>query len=487
MKLFFVVLLISCSTIAQNFEVNIHELSEKSYERTLTLKEIDSIISICPDIAKYPQLLFYKSRIYDDKDNIPLAINTLLEAKRYVAEDTLAFYVLTNLGIDYQLTRDYKNARTTFNDLIKVSEKLNDTVELDAAREKLLYLNLEAELPNAPEAYESYLLNKDYGDDYCSKLYTLTLIAENYNIKKQYRKATNLFRKVNVDVPRLDVQDCSCSIQLYYELKAEIALYNKAYTKTIKTLDSIPYDKIKYPCEKVVTYKHYKNAHEQLGNKELALLYNDTIVAILDESLQEIKDSNAVNVTKNEENRLQASRKISTLSVLIIALASALLIIALLLIYSKRARLKLQSSLHFYKDKYNDLWTNYQLSNKQLEKLKEELIRQTQETNEDGKELNNLLKDLSIHLSTNKDDEHKHINVLKENFINSLQREAPFLNNQEQLICFFLNLNIPQRKIGELLNRTEKSIESYKYRINTKVKRHQNTTIDELIESLKIK
>ena len=157
------------------------------------------------------------------------------------------------------------------------------------------------------------------------------------------------------------------------------------------------------------------------------------------------------------------------------------LLILIVLLVSKKANKNLQSTLHFYKEKYNSLWANYQLSTKQLENLRQELIKQNKQGNS---ELNSVLKDLSIHFNTNKDDEHKHINIAKENFINKLTEKANYLNDTEKLICFFINLNLSHQKIASLIGKTEKSIDSYKYRINAKVKKQNNITVDELFGSL---
>ena len=71
--------------------------------------------------------------------------------------------------------------------------------------------------------------------------------------------------------------------------------------------------------------------------------------------------------------------------------------LVILLIYSRKTRFKLKRKLFFYKEKYNSLWANYQLSTKQLENLRQELIKQNKQGNS---ELNSVLKDLSIHFNT---------------------------------------------------------------------------------------
>jgi hypothetical protein len=60
--------------------------------------------------------------------------------------------------------------------------------------------------------------------------------------------------------------------------------------------------------------------------------------------------------------------------------------------------------------------------------------------------------------------------MLRGAFIYALKEKELYSSNQEHLICFFINLNLPHKKIGKLLNKTEKSIDSYKYRVNRKVK-----------------
>jgi DNA-binding CsgD family transcriptional regulator len=66
-----------------------------------------------------------------------------------------------------------------------------------------------------------------------------------------------------------------------------------------------------------------------------------------------------------------------------------------------------------------------------------------------------------------------------------LAEKAPYLSEREKLVCFFLSLNLSHKKIAALLNKTEKSIDSYKYRINQKVKNNTGKTLRELLDVIK--
>lgn len=482
MKALFFFLFITCFATAQNFDDTIlEELKIKHDNFTLTLSEINEVIRKCPDISKYPKLLFFKATIYENKENFPLAIKTLLECMRYAKKYQLKYTLLNNLGLDYGLINENKLSRKAFEEVLVLAKNENNNRDIHYAHENLLILDIETSVPNALKTYESYFLNRKYGDEHCLELETLITIVQYYVNANKYDKAETLLEKTTVDLTQISNDTCAYPIKLYYEVKADIAINNKNYNKAVAYLNETPLDKIGNDYERIETYKRYKIAYKFLGNTTKALQYNDTIVALLTANLREFNVTNSLDGIKALENETQKSRKISILNIWLIVAGVTVLGIVLLLLYSKIARHKLQATVSFTQNEYNNLWANYQLSNTQLGKLKEELLKQANSGT--SNELNTLLKEVSVHLKTNNDDEHKHINMLKDNFINALKEKAPYLSNQEHLICFFINLNLPHKKIAELLNKTEKSIDSYKYRVNAKVKQQENITLNQLFNT----
>ena len=72
---------------------------------------------------------------------------------------------------------------------------------------------------------------------------------------------------------------------------------------------------------------------------------------------------------------------------------------------------------------------------------------------------------IKLHINSNIEEDHKHFDILKNTFFKTLNKNTSYLNDIEKLICFYLKLELSHKKIAELLNKSEKSINSYKYRI----------------------
>lgn len=272
-----------------------------------------------------------------------------------------------------------------------------------------------------------------------------------------YTKMMNLYDETNQPNKLQE----SLKKSLYYADSCNIVKYNiytyEEYDKILKKNKNI---KESFKINKIIgRLKNEYNSNENLGKLHLKN-YQDTVA-------KEEKEKEKIKTEKNVFGVL------SVIFILIVFLISILLFI-----YQKNNN-KLQQKTNFYTEKYNTLWSSHQLSLQQFKKLKEELLKQE----EAG--VKHLVKDISLHLSTNANDDHRYINTLKDNFIEVLQEKAPYLNSTELLICFFINLNLPHKEIGDLLNKSKKSIDSYKYRINAKIKQEQGLSTDKLFSSVR--
>lgn len=384
-------------------------------------------------------------RLYDYTTTISKLETAKVYARKSNNKEKLVDIVNAQLAFSLFDTKNYKESLQLIEKLYNKGFKYN-SVENKA---KLL-MQL---------AYIGYL-NKEYSKSELRYHQAIILMKKSApcHLPMIYTKLMSLYDKTN----QISKQKEAMQKSLYYAdsckiLKYSIYIYGE-YDKILKQNNEI---KESFRVNKILDSI---NAIYKLENN-LGKLH-------LEKQKQLVKDKEKV------------EEKVSLLNMLSSIFAFLIFLVLILLLISQKIRVKLKKSLGFYEEKYNDLWVNYQISTKQLKKLKEELSKQSKGGN---KELDSLLKDLSIHLKTDIKNEHEYINVLKDNFIKLLNKEAPYLNAQEQLICFFMSLQMSQKKIGELLNKTEKSIGSYKYRINNKIKEKHNMSIDGFIATLKLK
>lgn len=302
-------------------------------------------------------------------------------------------------------------------------------------------------------AYIAYL-NKQYHKSEATYQQAIALLKKSIpcDLPIIYTKMMNLYHETN----QLDKLQESLNKSLYYADSCNILKYS------------------------IYTYEEYDKILKKNNNIEESFRINKIINNLKEKydntaNLGQLHVKEHIDMLKeNDEKR----KKVSILSVLSFIFIFIILFVLLALFLSRKNKKKLEHKADFYTEKYNTLWSNHQLSIQQLEKLKEELLKQ-EET-----EATNLAKKISVHLNTNTNNDHQYINMLKDDFINALQEKAPYLTSKELLVCFFINLKLPHKEIAELLNRSKKSIDSYKYRINTKIKKQQGLSIDELINSV---
>ena len=230
-------------------------------------------------------------------------------------------------------------------------------------------------------------------------------------------------------------------------------------------------------------YKLYDKTYTGLGDQEKAKQYNDSIVSIQQGNIEVFNKSRVETVVEPEEEQNETTKKWGYFNYIIIFGVGALLVLGLRIFKSRKRQQQVEIDRSTYQDNYNSLWANYQLSNNQLLKMKEELIEQSKLRS--SAIIDALIRRVSLHLKTTSDSEHKHFNLSKESFITKLEQKAPYLNDAERLICYFINLKFSHKRIAELINRSEKSIDSYRYRINKKIHFHQKIDLLTLIKSLK--
>lgn len=443
------------------------------------MERLDSVIAICPNIEKYPELYYYRGMNAFDTDNFALGIYELNRVKEHVTDFDFKYEILNNLGILYAIQEDFKLAGETFKQSYDLAIENNDADKADYSYQSLMILELDNGNAAYLQIYEEYFLKKDFKGDRCAQIHTLAFLSDYYRVFEDFDKANRLIEE-NFD-GNYNYGKCAMDLMFIYGIKAEAALLKKEYAKSLIILDSIPHDQL-LAIDKLTTYKFYKEAHAGLNNEELVKIYTDSIVDTLKKNKQENNAINSKILSDLDSNEINFRDKISSLTLYLMIGIVILLIAIFLLWYYIRSKRKTQVESDYHKENYNMLWGNYQLSRNKLEVLKKELI--TQRPVENSTHYNNLINDINAHLDASADDPHRHLNMAENQFIIALKSRASYLSEKELNVCFFFKLNLSHRKIAEILNKTEKSIDAYKYRINKKVLKHEQIQLMELLQKI---
>lgn len=442
---------------------------------------IDSIVAAHPELQKHPRILLHRGIVYFDVENYALAIEQLLEAKNHVKEYDVHFNILTNLGSSYTLSEKHDLAIESYEASKKLAEQHNNKQDIDYAYENILIVKIEAGSFDAIKAYEQHFLAKNYGDDYCLKMENLGIIVDSYIEQNHYKSAEKLLQNTLIRTEL--ATDCFREKATYYESWAQVYLHNNNNKMALHYLDSVPLQQITVKRDKVNTYEAYKAVHKAMGNIELATAYGDSITQVFEKNFETLNQTNAEYVTENAKTNQTTLRNMKGLRHALMVLGVVVLLLLVWALISKKNRKRISGKLHRVEERYNQLWANHQLSMRQLEEIKTVLEMRAKHNGDIG--LSDCLKRVYLHLNTHGINENTLVNHIKNNVMQLLSEKAPFLSEQEKLVCFFLSLNLSHKKIGELLNKTEKSIDSYKYRVNQKVKTASNTTLSVLLNSIK--
>lgn len=127
------------------------------------------------------------------------------------------------------------------------------------------------------------------------------------------------------------------------------------------------------------------------------------------------------------------------------------------------------------KDDFLRLLGEYQLTNTQVIKIKNELRNELNE-NASGT-VSSFYSRIRGNLIVNKNNPKLFdMNEVREDFILKLKAQYPSFTHFELLICFYSKLDLTGQEIAELTNKTLRSIESHQYRIRKKI-RQSSTTV----------
>lgn len=466
---------------AQTPKAAIDSLVQKKDDFSLTLPYIDSVIVAHPELQKHPLLLYCKGGLFFDDENYALAIECYLAAKNNVKDYKIHFDILNNLGVSYDFSQQYDLAIKAYGESKKLAEQHQNKEDIDYAYENILITKIEVGDFEAIQEYERHFKAKDYGNDHCLKMENLGMVVTSYIEQKHYRLAEKLLQNTSIKTDTTD--DCPMVKAMYYENWAYIYLHKKNYAMALEYLDAVPLHEITIPRDKVETYEAYNAVYKQMGDSEQADKYSDSIANVFKKNLERLNRDNAAHVTHTALTQQEDKRLMKRLRLVLIYLGIGLVALLIWAFSSKKYRKRMRKQLQLADERYTHLWTTHQLSLGQLDEIKAELEKQASINDDVG--IGSVLKRIYLHLNTNGISEHKLVNHTKNNVLQLLAEKAPFLSEQEKLVCFFLSLNLSHKKIAALLKKTEKSIDSYKYRINQKVKNNTGKTLRKLLDIIK--
>lgn len=466
--------------LAQSTDSLLIAIEQQYQNKTLTVAHLDSLFGAHPKLATHPKALMVKFDVFFDKENYPLAIKTLLEAKEHAKEFQIRYDILNNLGISYGESGNLEEAIAVFSEAKRLAIAHGRQDEADNAHERILFEKIELGDSIAVNELKQMIISRNYFGDDCLKLQSLTFLSYHYLSTKQFTKINQLYDE---HAPKVNtINDCFCSKGVYYEDRATVALHKQNPKQALKYLDSLSL--INYPCDtdKISAYETYVKAFKQLGDYIQVSRYQDSITKIQEENMAYFNATNSLVVTKTTQEQWFNKKRIQQLSIVLGVGVGIGILLLLLLGRSSKARKKLNHLLGVNNKKFHDLWVDYQLSVKALEQIKDSL--KTRDKAQDAFGVSAVLKSIQLHLQANRDNPHQFIDATKDDFVIKLEQKAPFLNDKERLLCFFFSLGFSHKKIAELLHKTERSIDSSKYRINQKLKQHLDTDIDTICKKM---
>lgn len=450
---------------SQDFDQTFKDVKEKFENYTLTLNELDSVISFCPNINEYPRLLFYKGELYFDMENYPLHIKYLSDLNEHIEEYDFKYDILNNLGLSYGLIEKFDLSRKYHQESYELAKKNKDSLLMNKAYENILLLNIENGSGTVEDIleYEKFFLSKNYKDNYCEKLESFSIILEYYLLSKNYEKADAFFNKVSVGNHK-KYESCSQLIlNEVYAHKAVIEIHKKNYKLGLTYLDTIPLYKIKLDADKLVAYELYKKTHDLVGNQEIANKYNDSIITILQKNITRINNSNIDVYSTLDKNINSAENKISGFKIILyITITLFIGIVIFFLIKNKRQKkreIKLTSELILNKGEYNKTLQNNINFKKEVKTLLKE---------KNFSELQKVQKKYEIEDFNNEVYIKYLVSEIEPSFINKLQAYNITFSEIEKLVLYYRKRNYTYKEISIITNRTLRSIQGLSYRLSKK-------------------
>ena len=478
---------------------------DKAY--TLLLKESN---------LEKAHVLLQMGRIYRTRGDYGKSLNLLLESKMiYETQKDERKYaeVLVDIGILYRYIKKPTKAISIFNEALKKSRSLNDSITIGRSYNMLggMY-NLEKKYDSSKYAYNRAQSIFRVLNDSSRLNEVRSNMAILYGRQKKYKKALEIhlecleFLKRNSDNNNSVIAYSNISFE-YRMLKdyKKSLIYADSCLKLAKSLELKDYIASIF-FSKSRIYKDLGDYKEAFTNYVYYKRYSDSsLIVSKDKMIKSIELRNELEKEKLALERINERKesKANLYAALSVVIFSFSIITALLINRnykekSKRANDKLEK-----------------------EKLKKEILAQKVKSSET--ELKNLIADNSMRLEfikrltqQIKDDkdstEDKNVKryanglllklqqqIITENKLSSLQDKIsevnknfdlnisgkyPSLTKTEREICSLLRLNLSIKEIASIRNSTTDSVKAIRYRIRKKMEIPKNQELEKYIQTL---
>ncbi len=475
--LILVLVAVNCTHItAQNFD-DLHQelLSEnKKYTFHFDSNKIDAALAKCPDIKKYPELLHYKANALMINNQLDVAVKYYQLALKYTPKDSLylKYNIQYNLCNTYAHLQLYLKSNEYGQKALELAKSIPDkNLELDIKR--CLLLNaIEQKEEHAVPNFIAFVKNHPKTNPCIYYGLWIDIINSKQDTKVPiYKEIAYLENQLQ------QFKNCDEVLMYYYIKQAQFLQQNNKYAQSITYLDSVtaivPKTAIPAP-DKLDIYNTYTTNYLHLKKQDSMYKYENLHQQLLDNVTLKgqqralLSDIEKTNLSLINTKLTTASNR-NIYSFLATLFVFGLAVVFMLRYYvSKTNKLKhtnletVQKNTQ-YKKRYIKIWNAYQTNMNQLQKIRKENKAAILKNNFEL--INNLNSELAkVHYS---------INPNEDTLFASIEEKYPFLNETEKLICYYKALQLTHKEIAKLLNRTEKSIDSYQYRINTKIKKHK--------------
>lgn len=512
---------------------SINELMGELYDKTNNIQPAINYYLISANIYERANDLEKLSYIYGTLGVLYSNNNFNTERALFYYRKSLDYAVRLNkklpiaqaynrIGSVFFSQKNYEEAEYYFLEALSIFEEENDENGISKALNNIgeVY-RLKGDLTTAISYYMESL-------EYNTKLANFRLMAINYenigliyslnnDTKKAfeyYNKSLDYYRKIN------DVEGLS---ELYILIANEYLksnnidgahqAYQKAYNNAFENdqweeikdaalgLSSVFEQKHQYKTS--LSYlRTYAQYNDSINKKQMS----DELFDLKTHFLGSIKEKEIL-IRDSDIEILENEKEIATLKQnFFIALGVILLVLTATAIIRLRFRVKKQKLINI-KDrqihqtqkellrvelscKDNDL-TNFALhlvqKNNILKQIKSDLNKLSSETD---KELNDKIKELSIHvqqslhISQEVEEFQKKVDITYGDFFFNLKKKHPELTNNEKRLCALLRLNLTTKEIATLNNTSVKAVEMGRYRLRKKCVLENKDSLHEYLQDI---
>ncbi len=510
-------------------QLYVYKYPDSAYIYLKSALEKAEITGLSSEIGNCQRLL---GEVFFNQGLFQQSLKHHLKANNYYTQANNKTAIAENLletGMVYYYLRQFSNSEKSYQNALKIFEKLNLASGKANAMGKLGHLcekksNFTMALYYQREALKLY---KKINDKAGTAL-ILENIGSVYEDREQYKEAFNYFTEsLQYNIALGNRKAMVSNYNNLGDIYRKEGDYQQALVYTSKALEEATI--LKDMFQKSAAYKDlsktfnlmgdYKKAYENLetGRNIYEEIFNEegTKQLALMQTLYDIDKKNNEIRLLEKESRYNYSIKAVLLLFIILIVISTVLIIS-------RQRLKIRKNSELIEK-------NKKLHEKEQALIKAELqntlLKEKQLTSEvqlKTKELtsnalhlirkNKLLEDLKVDLETinknGKEDPHKHVkslirkvdySIIQDNewddfrksfeqvhsdFIKELRRYCPELSSTELRLCSLIKLNISSKDIATMMGITHDSLRVARYRLRKKLMLRREESLSAFIQNI---